>query len=234
MILCARYFLKISQQRFASSIQIQDFVKNDRFIRLKGGLESLVGATEINRDDILKLSLGQISPVDGKLIEAAALFDVAVLNGEPMPRQFEVEMEITAGAKLLSQQAFVRVTRAPDETRLADLLRTLREGSWKKSNFLSLTDRCAQWLILTVFGIAVLFFAFYFRFDPEEAFNRSLALIVLACPCALAFGTPLALSLGLRKAQALGILAKSSDVFERILKSKRSSSTKPEPSRKST
>jgi Cu2+-exporting ATPase/Cu+-exporting ATPase len=82
------------------------------------------------------------------------------------------------------------------------------------------TDRLAQKLIITVFATAILFFAIYSFVDFSEAFNRSLALLVLACPCALAFGSPLTYGLALKKAQRSGILIKNPTSLERILKVK--------------
>lgn len=219
LILASRYYLKISQQKFQKSTLIQDLIKSGRFTKIWGSQEKIITLGEIKKGDVIKLIAGDIVPVDGFLL-GSALFDVAVLNGEPLPRKFDSKMFIQAGSRLLSKTAKVVVSIDPQKSHLALLLKELQDGSWKKTEFVGLTDKLSQWLILTVFSLAIVFFVFYFRVDTQEAFNRSLALIVLACPCALAFGTPLAFNMALLSAQKKGILIKSSSVFEKIPKIK--------------
>lgn len=218
LILTSRYFLKRTQQKFLSATQLEDIVRDDHFLRLDQGSESIVSINEIRTDDLIKLESGQICPVDGILKSPHALIDVSVLNGEPLPRQFEQNMQILAGSKVLSPHTIIQTKEKPSDTHLAKTLHELQAGLWKKSKFTTLTDQCAQILIVVVFLIALGFFAYFFNQDPQEAFNRSLALLVLACPCALALGAPLAIALSVKKAQAKGILIKNSDVLEKILK----------------
>lgn len=218
LILGSRYFLKRTQQKYLSQPQFEDLLGKDRFRVVENGAEEFRTLQELKKGDVLQLEAGQISPVDGEVQSAGALVDVSVLNGEPMPRHFERGMELLAGSKVLSSRITLKVTEEPKDTHLMKMLRELQEGFWKKSRFVALTDRCAQVLIVTVFAIALGFFILYFNQDPQEAFNRSLALIVLACPCALALGSPLALSLAVKNCQARGILIRNSDALEKILK----------------
>jgi Cu+-exporting ATPase len=220
LILCARFLLNKNQQKFLSFVQTKDFLKNDHFIRLEDGLESVVGFEEIRAGDILQLRKGQISPVDGEIESDEALIDVAILSGEPLPRYYSKGMEILAGSKVLSSDLKVLVTKDAKSSQLSSLLGELRAGSLKKTTLTSITDRWAQRLIIGVFALAAGFFVLYFPINSQEAFNRSLALIILACPCAMAFGAPLALNSALKKAQELGILIRNGDVFERVLKVK--------------
>ena len=220
LILCARYFLKRTQQKFLGSLRLEDVLQNDHFVKTTGIEERAVSLEEIDVGDWIKLQQGQVIPADGVIASSEALMDVSVLNGEPMPRNFEKGMSVLAGSKVLSPEVVIRVTASPRQTYLANLLSELQEGAWKKSKFINLTDKLAQILILTVFTLAIGFFIFYFQKNPQEAFNRALALIVVACPCALAFGSPLALSFAMKKAQEQGILIKNADLFEKILKLK--------------
>lgn len=220
LILCARYLLKRVQQNFLSSYNLRDFIQTDKFRLQTENEESLISLNEIRPGDILLLEKGQSCPIDGTLLSEEALIDLSILNGESFPRRFHHKMEILAGSKILSPYIKIQVLKQARESRLALLLKDLEQGSWHKSDFVSLTDRLAQRLIITVFATAALFFIFYFNIDVQEAFNRSLALIVLACPCALAFGSPLALGLSLKKAREQGILIKDSNSLEKILQVK--------------
>ncbi len=217
LILSSRYLLKKIQQKYLTSLELEDIMVSDSFLRIDGLTETKIPLSEVNSGDLIKLVQGQIVPVDGHIENKSALVDVSVLNGEPMPRKFEMGMEIQAGSKIISPIVYLRAKNRASNSHLANTLKQLNEGLWSKSKFITLTDRTAHILILTVFAVAILFFIFYFNHDPQEAFNRSLALLVLACPCALALGSPLAIALAVKKAQEKGILVKNADVFEKLL-----------------
>lgn len=220
LILSARYFLKRSQQKFLTSIKRKDFLNDSHFILLKDDREEFIGIDDIKKGNIIQIRHGQVCPVDGIIVSKSAMIDLAVLNGEPLPRCFEKGMNILAGSKILSFLVQIEATSDANSTYVMSLFQEIQNGMWKKNKFVNLTDKCAQWLIGIVFLVAIVFFILYFQTDFQEAFNRSLAVIVLACPCALAFGTPLALNLALKKTQERGILVKNSDSFEKILKVK--------------
>jgi Cu2+-exporting ATPase/Cu+-exporting ATPase len=217
LILGARFFLKRTQQRLMAP---NPSLSEDHFLRLNTFGAVTISADEIRVNDLLKLTNGQTVPADAVLESVEALIDVSVLNGEPMPRQFAQGMEILAGSKILSSQALLKVKASVQESHLALTLQQLQEGLWRKSKFVTLTDRCAQALIFIVFAIAVGFFVLSFNHDPQAAFDRALALIIIACPCALALGAPLTSVMAMKKAEKKGILVKNNDVFERVLKIK--------------
>ncbi len=220
LILCSRYLLRRIQQNLLSSFRTDENLDSERFILVSDHNEEFISSNEIRKNDLIKLNAGQICPIDGIIESENALADVSVLNGEPMPRYFENGMDLLAGSKIVSDTILLRVKAEPNESHLAKILDQLRAGSWRKSKFVSLTDKCSQVLIVTVFLIAIVTFLFLFNQDPQEGFNRALALIVLACPCALALGSPLAVALAVKKAQSKGILIKNTDALEKILKLK--------------
>ncbi|HWU44093.1 MAG TPA: HAD-IC family P-type ATPase, partial [Bdellovibrio sp.] len=127
---------------------------------------------------------------------------------------------LPAGTQVLDAEVEIQTLGAFQDSKLGNMLRQLDQEAAAKSHFVTLTDRLSQKLIITVFVIAVVFFVLYAMKDFSQALNRSLALITLACPCALAFGSPLTLGLAVKRAQKMGILLKSSDTFEKILKIK--------------
>lgn len=218
LIMCARYYIKRTQQKFLSGVSVQDFFGTDHYVRISNGQNLNVRLEEIQENDVVALTISQMVPVDGIILNHSALFDTAVLNGEPLPRLFEPGMKILAGSKLLSKGIEIKACTDYENSYLAGLLAELKNGNGKKSQFVSLTDKLAQKLILTVFFLAIVFFIAYFQINPQEAFNRSLALIVLACPCALAFGSPLAFGLAMKDALKKGILIKNSSSLEKLLK----------------
>lgn len=220
LILCSRYVLRRIQQKYILSQNLSLSQRHQNFSRLSPAGEEVVSGDDFCEGDIIKVYANQVLPIDG-LVESESIYaDVSVLNGEPVPRKFEKGMEILAGSKIISDAVLLRVKEIRRHSHLSKLIDQLQSGVWKKSKFVSLTDRCAQVLILSVFSIAILTFLALYDSDPQEAFNRSLALIVLACPCALALGSPLAVALAVKKSYEKGILIKNTDAFEKVLKLK--------------
>lgn len=224
-ILAARYLLKRVQQNYLSTSNIKSFFQTEKYLRLHGSAEnSLENFTEepihwshAKVGDLLKVQRGQSLPSDCELLSSRATLDMSLFNGESLPKVFSKGMILFAGTKVLDQDILVRVQFAFSESKLGKLLAQLDQGALLKSKFVALTDRLSQKLIVTVFSIAVLFFLIYMNVDFTQAFNRSLALIVLACPCALAFGSPLTFGLALKKATQKGLLLKDATSLERML-----------------
>lgn len=218
LILAARYLLKRVQQNHLSPMTVNELLRQRNIKRKSEQGEDIIPLQAIRAGDILLIESGESLPVDGRLVSQAASMDLSLLNGESFPQIFSCGMLLSAGSTVLEESIQIEAVSVVDESRLAKMLREIESESLKKTELIQLTDRWAQRLILSVFLIAVVFFAFYFPVNPQEAFNRTLALIVLACPCALAFGAPLTYGLALKKAQSMGIWIKNGVSFDRLLK----------------
>lgn len=216
-ILSARYLLKRVQQNYLSPTRVQSFFKTEKYLRISSGEEKSIPWSHAQVGDLLKVQRDQTLPSDCVLESPQATLDMSLFNGESLPKNFSQGMTLFAGTKVLDESILVRVQVPFAESKLGQLLKQLDQGALQKSHFVTLSDKLAQKLIVTVFSIALIFFFAYLNINPTEAFNRSLALIVLACPCALAFGSPLTFGLALKKAQKLGILLKDATSLERIL-----------------
>lgn len=219
-ILSARFLLKRVQQNYLAPLKIRSFFKEQKFLKKNKSAWDTVPAHSLGKEDVLKITRGQTIPAEAELLSSFANVDMSLFNGESMPRVFSQGMKVFAGTQVLDRDIEVRLLGSFSESRLGSLLKELEEGALVKSPFIALTDRLAQQLILVVFALAVVFFIFYAAIDIQEAFNRSLALIVLACPCALAFGSPLTYGLALKKAQKKGVLLKDASSLEKILQLK--------------
>lgn len=224
LILSARYLLKRVQQNYLAPSRMASFFQGEKFLRtspLQGdSLQEAIPWNKINLHDILLIQRGQPLPADCKLLSADATLDLSLYNGESLPRHYSQGMTLFAGAKVLDREIQVQALGTFADSKMGQMFKQLEQDAYLKSRFVTLTDHLAQKLILTVFSIAVGFFLLYSFVNPSEALNRSLALIVLACPCALAFGSPLTLGLALKKAQELGILLRSSNSLEKVLQIK--------------
>lgn len=217
-ILSARFLLKRVQQNYLSPSRLKSFFQAEKYQRLSNGVSEIIPWSAIKVGDTLQIQAQQNLPADCELQSDCAVIDMSLYNGESLPKTFSKGMEIFAGTKSLDSEILVTVLKDFNNSKLGELFHQLDDGAIKKGEFIALTDRLAQKLIISVFAIAVIFFLGYMTVDASEAFNRSLALIVLACPCALAFGSPLTFGLALKKANSMGILLKNSTSLEKILK----------------
>lgn len=219
-ILGARFLLKRVQQSYLSPSRMKSFFQAEKYQRLAEGRTQTIPWASVNTGDHLLLARNQIIPADSVLLSPQTTVDMSLFNGESLPKVFTKGMTLFAGTKVLDSHTEIRISSSFAQSKLGELFQQLDQGALQKSSFIALTDRLAQKLIVIVFALALVFFAVYAPFDASEAFNRSLALLVLACPCALAFGSPLTFGLALRKAQRQGILLKDATTLEKVPKVK--------------
>lgn len=229
-ILLARYLLKKVQQIYLFQPQFDDLISNEKIERVNPSNDQgqnqdqdqseIIPSQEIKVGDVLLIRNQESVPADGVLLTEQCHLDLSLLTGESLPQRTFKGMNVFAGTKVFSESILIKVKKIGPDTQLGQLLTKLRSSTQTKTQFALLTDRLAQYLIFIVLAVAGLFLVFATKISFQEALNRSLALIVLACPCALAFGTPLAQGLALKKAKKMGIIIKNPSVFEKILKVK--------------
>lgn len=214
LILVARFFVKKAQHKFLSPQNVQSLIRNETYVTDKANIiiaENIKGAQKIT------VSQDQVIPVDGILQSDSALIDTSFMSGENIPYTFTKGMRIFAGYKVLSASLSMTCEKPISETRIAALLGKSQENLLAKNSYLSLADRLSEKLVLTVFILAAMvFIGLGVLVGFTESFNRALALIVVACPCALAFGSPLTMAMAFRKAQKRGISVRNANVFEKL------------------
>lgn len=226
LILVSRFFQK-KLQRSALQIDLLSSLETLSRARLliTGPQDQISGDRQwkwtptalLNKANLIYLVAGDLIPVDGRVKSDLAVIDSSFLTGESHPRILNQGMKIPAGAMLKNPEAIVEVESTGFDTDFGRLLKTLRENSMRKSQAQNLSDKWSQVLLIVVFAVAIAFLIGYWFVSPQVALERSLALIILACPCAMAFGTPLAMAFSLKSAANKGFVLKSADVFEKAL-----------------
>ncbi len=229
LILLTRYLLKHHQDKLIQKNILTDLFVNDIYEVLPNNTSAdnvlkynkkiYVSFNKILPQQFLKLKANQLVPCDAVLCSEECDVDLSFLTGEAYPQKKHRGEAILAGSRLLSPTAVVESKSYALQSNLAlslskiDLYRDSKEA---KNSFQSLTDIISHRLTLVVFSVAGLFFILTYQHLGFEAFKRCLALITIACPCAVAFGTPLAHNFGLRKAVQRGFFIKSEVVFEKL------------------
>lgn len=215
LILVARFFVKKAQHRFLTPQNLNSQIRNDSYV-LANNVSSVI-AENIKSGQTFKVSQDQTIPVDGVLISDSALVDTSFMSGENIPYTFTKGMRLFAGYKLLSASILMNCEKPLKQSRISELLVKSQENLLSKNSYLTLADRLSEKLILIVFILAILVFVGFGLFiNFTESFHRALALIVVACPCALAFGSPLTMAMAFRKAQKKGISVRNANVFEKL------------------
>ena len=216
LILTTRFLLKRQHDRLGSQNLFADLFANEIYETKVHHKTSYVRYDQIQKKQNFRVKEGQLVPCDSILVSAEADFDLAFLTGEPYPEVRHQKNKVLAGSRLLSSQGEFKCISVADESQLAISLNGLDQERTQKNKIQTLSDFVSHRLTLVVFSVAGLFFILTVGELGIESFKRCLALITIACPCAVAFGTPLAHTLGLRKAARKGFFIKSEDIFERI------------------
>jgi P-type Cu2+ transporter len=166
--------------------------------------------------DRVEVRSGEVVPVDGVVLSGQSSLDNAVLTGETSAVQVGEGDGVNAGATNLGARLVVRVDAAGDRTRVGALLAVVQDALSRKPGLLVRTDRLARRFVQALFVVAAATGVFWLRSGPAVALERVVALLVVACPCAIGLSIPLAMSVALMRAARSGIFIKNPDALERL------------------
>jgi P-type Cu2+ transporter len=166
--------------------------------------------------DRVEVRSGEVVPVDGQVLSGRSSLDNAVLTGEMAPVPVCEGDLVTAGATNLGARLIVRVDAAGETTRVGALLGIVQEALSRKPALLATTDLMARRFVQGLLALAIVTGAVWLDRGPAIAFERVVALLVVACPCAIGLSVPLALSMALLRAARSGIFVKNPDALVRL------------------
>ena len=182
--------------------------------RIAGDGEELVEATSLSPGDVVRVRPGDTIPADGVVARGASTVNQASVTGESIPAEKADGDEVFGGTINLTGVLDVQVTKAGADTLLGRVKDLILQAERTRTPIMRLVDQYAAWYtptILMLVGV-VLFFAL--KSDPDTAFNRAIAMLVIACPSALILATPTAMVAALSAAARLGVLVKSVATLE--------------------
>lgn len=215
LILVSRYFVKKVQRQTILNLQKQDHFWDTAYLKKNLSSWQPTLAPLLQRGDEIQLKKNQILPCDALILSSQTEWDSSLMTGEVLPRIYSRGLKIHAGHRLLSDTAHLEVLEPHEKSELQQMLQMISQQSLHKSHFVLKMDVWSQRLLMTVFVCGLLFFAGYSFINVEEALQRTLALWIVACPCALAFAAPLTLYKAIFEARKQGLLIKNPDVFEK-------------------
>lgn len=187
------------------------------------GEEKRVLLSQVKIGDLLKVKPGEKIPVDGKITEGSSIVDESMITGEPIPVEKSVNDKVSSGTINGNQVFIMKAEKVGDETLLSQIIKMVNEASRSKAPIQKLTDKVSKIFVPTVILIAALTFVGWQFFGPEGkrslfAFVNAVAVLIVACPCALGLATPMSLMVGIGKGAKNGILIKNAEALEHMNK----------------
>ena len=188
----------------------------------ENGEEKTVKIDEIKADNILRVKPGEKIPVDGVIIEGYSTIDESMITGEPIPVEKSIDNQVISGTINGNGTFLMKSQRVGSETLLAQIIKMVNDASRSKAPIQKLTDKVSKVFVPVVIFISVLTFVLWWIFGAEpkffNAFVNALAVLIIACPCALGLATPMSVVVGIGKGAQNGILIKSAEALEQMEK----------------
>jgi P-type Cu+ transporter len=184
------------------------------------GTEEDVPLTHVHVGDRLRVRPGEKVPVDGVVLEGRSSVDEAMITGEPMPVE-KFEGEKVVGATMNGSGAFVmRAERVGAQTVLSQIVQMVAQAQRSRAPLQRMADAVAYWFVLGVLAIALATFLVWGFFGPEPRWSyailNSLAVLIIACPCALGLATPMSIMVATGRGATSGVLFRDAEAIEHL------------------
>ena len=186
------------------------------------GVEEDVSIDAIRSGDILRVRPGEKVPTDGELVEGRSVIDESMISGEPIPVEKEVGDKVT-GATVNTTGAFVmKATKVGADTLLSQIVKMVTQAQRSRAPIQKLADTVASYFVPTVVLISVITAVVWYLVGPEPKLTHALinavAVLIIACPCALGLATPMSIMVGTGQGATHGVLIKNAEALERLEK----------------
>ena len=188
--------------------------------RVVNGKDEVIKIEEINKDDILKVKPGEKIPVDGEITEGEAIIDESMITGEPIPVEKKAGDDVNAGTINGNKVFLMKATKIGEHTLLANIIKMVNDASRSRAPIQKFADKVATYFVPIVVGVSVITFFLWWWLAPENnlsyAFVNAIAVLIIACPCALGLATPMSVMVGVGKGAQNGILIKKAEVLQKM------------------
>ena len=185
-----------------------------------GADERDVPLGEVRVGDVCRVRPGEKIPVDGVVVDGRSAVDESMVSGEPIPAEKEPGARVTGGTINTTGSLLIRADRVGSDTLLAQIVRMVGEAQRSRAPIQRLADRIAAYFVPAVVGVAILAFAAWAMWGPEprlaHALVSAVAVLIIACPCALGLATPMAIMVGTGRGATVGVLVKNAEALERL------------------
>ena len=189
---------------------------------IQDNTEKTIPLSAVMMGNILRVKPGEKIPVDGKITEGNSSVDESMITGEPIAVEKNVGMLVTSGTINGNGTFLMKAEKVGDETLLSQIIEMVNEASRSKAPIQKLADKISKIFVPVVIAISILTFILWAIFGGENAWIYALvnavAVLIVACPCALGLATPMSLTVGIAKGAKNGILIKNAEALEQMHK----------------
>ena len=220
LILVGRYLEAITRGRTSEAIRQLASLQPDTARVERAGTEREIPVREVAVGDVVRVRPGERIPVDGEVTTGSSWIDESMVTGEPMPVYKGIGAEVVGGTVNGSGGFCFRVTHAGDDTLLARIVDMVEQAQSAKLPIQALVDRVTQYFVPAVIAVALITFGIWLGFGPAPALTFALvnavAVLIIACPCAMGLATPTSIMVGTGKAAGLGILFRRGEALQKL------------------
>jgi len=216
-LLLGRYFEARAKRQASSAIRklLELGAKEARVV--VDGEERMVPVDQVSVGDMLRIRPGEKVPVDGEVVEGRSAVDESMLTGESLPVDKTIGDRVAGATTNANGALTVRATAVGADTALAQIVRLIEEAQGTKAPVQRLADRISSVFVPVVLVLAVATFAVWTLVvgDASAGLVAAIAVLIIACPCALGLATPTAIMVGTGRGASMGVLIKGGEVLER-------------------
>jgi len=184
------------------------------------GVDKVISVHDIKQDDLLRVKPGEKIPVDGKITDGETTIDESMISGEPIPVDKKIDDSVIAGT-INGNKSFVMIAeKVGSDTLLSQIVQMVNSASRSRAPIQKLADRIAKYFVPIVVITSIITFFVWANFGPEPAmvygFINAIAVLIIACPCALGLATPMSVMVGVGKGAQSGVLIKNAEALENM------------------
>ena len=189
---------------------------------VSNGVDKVVAIHDIKKGDLLRVKPGDKIPVDGKITSGEGTIDESMISGEPIPVDKKINDNVIAGT-INGNKSFVMIAeKVGSETLLSQIVQMVNSASRSRAPIQKVADRIAKYFVPIVVLASIITFIVWANFGPEPAlvygFINAIAVLIIACPCALGLATPMSVMVGVGKGAQTGVLIKNAEALENMNK----------------
>jgi Cu+-exporting ATPase len=220
LISLGKYLEENSKNKTSQAIKKLAGLSAKEALVIEGDGEILIPIDEVQVGDLVRIKPGEKIPVDGEIVKGSTYVDESMLTGESIPVKKEIGNPVAGGTVNGNHMVDIKATRVGEETALAQIIKLVEEAQGSKAPIAKLADVISSYFVPTVFLIGLVSgIGWYIKTsDLEFSLSIFIAVLVIACPCALGLATPTAIMVATGKGAEYGILVKGGEVLETMHK----------------
>ncbi|MDZ7718199.1 MAG: heavy metal translocating P-type ATPase [Balneolaceae bacterium] len=220
LILAGRYMEAIAKGRTSEAIKrlLNLQAKNARIVR--NGQEMDLPVENVQIGDTVIVRPGEKIPVDGEVVDGESYIDESMISGEPIPVQKTKGDEVIGGTINKNGSLWFKATKIGADTVLAQIVQMVEEAQGSKLPIQSMVNKVTHYFVPTVITLAIITFGIWLIWGPDPALTFALvnavAVLIIACPCAMGLATPTSIMVGTGKAAEMGVLFRQGDALQAL------------------